>query len=114
MISTIPKASMNEQLNQIVRFIEDEVKSKQAIIEKQSIIIKQLEQTISNCHERNTMQILQLQGCQKTNEGNKQLINKLLGDLARLQQDLDWYKRTFEQRSFFGTLKEKIFKNNNI
>jgi len=43
-------------------------------------------------------------------EGNRQLINKLLGDLSKLQNDVEWYKRTYEQRSFLGTLREKIFK----
>ena len=48
--------------------------------------------------------------CQKNIDGNRQLINKLLNDQARLQQDLEWYKRTYETRSFLGTLKEKLFK----
>lgn len=42
-------------------------------------------------------------------EGNRQLINKLLSDLSRLRQDIDWYKRTYESRSFFGTIKQKLF-----
>ncbi|MFT2007613.1 hypothetical protein ACMA1I_02975 [Pontibacter sp. 13R65] len=41
-------------------------------------------------------------------EGNKQIVNKLLHDLDKLQQDVEWYKRTYENRSLFGTLKEKF------
>lgn len=42
-------------------------------------------------------------------EGSRQLINKLLNDIERLQQDIDWYKRTYETRSLLGTLKQKLF-----
>lgn len=41
-------------------------------------------------------------------EGKTQLINKLAGDIGKLQNDIDWYKRTYEQRSFWGTIREKI------
>jgi len=43
-------------------------------------------------------------------EGNRQLINKLLGDLSKLQNDIEWYKKTYEQRSFLGMLKTKLSK----
>jgi peptidoglycan hydrolase CwlO-like protein len=43
-------------------------------------------------------------------DGNKQLIDKLLGELSKLQNDIDWYKRTYEQRTLLGTLREKLFK----
>ncbi len=43
-------------------------------------------------------------------EGTKQLINKLLEDIRRYQNDIEWYKRTYETRSFFGTIKEKLLK----
>jgi uncharacterized coiled-coil protein SlyX len=46
---------------------------------------------------------------QRSIEGNRQLINKLLNDLERRQQDIEWYKRTYENRSFIGTIKEKLF-----
>lgn len=45
----------------------------------------------------------------KKQEGTKQLINKLLEDIRRYQNDIEWYKRTYETRSLLGTLKEKIF-----
>lgn len=43
-------------------------------------------------------------------EANKQLFNKLLGDLARMNNDIEWYKKTYEQRSFLGTVREKLFR----
>ena len=46
---------------------------------------------------------------QELMEGNKQLINKLLGDLSMLQNDVEWYKKTYERRSFLGVVREKLF-----
>lgn len=46
---------------------------------------------------------------QRSIEGNRQLINKLLSDLDRMRQDIAWYKRTYETRSLLGTIKEKVF-----
>lgn len=46
---------------------------------------------------------------QRNIEGNRQLINKLLSDLDRMRQDIEWYKRTYESRSLLGTIKEKVF-----
>ena len=43
-------------------------------------------------------------------DGNQQLINKLLGDISKLQNDVEWYKKTYVQRSFLGTILEKIFR----
>jgi len=47
---------------------------------------------------------------QETAEGNRQLINKLLGDISKLQNDVDWYRRTYETRSIWGTIMEKLFR----
>lgn len=44
----------------------------------------------------------------KKNEGNKQLINKLLEDIRRYQNDIDWYRKTYEKRTLLGVLKEKL------
>ena len=52
----------------------------------------------------------ELEKLQHLMEGNRQLINKLLGDLSKLQNDVEWYKRTYEKRSLLGTIREKIFK----
>ena len=52
----------------------------------------------------------ELEKLQHLMEGNRQLINKLIGDLSKLQNDVEWYKRTYEKRSLLGTIREKIFK----
>ncbi len=43
-------------------------------------------------------------------EGNRQLINKLLGEINKLQNDIEWYKKTYEMRSLLGTIREKLLK----
>lgn len=50
-----------------------------------------------------------LEASRRITEGNRQLVNKLLNDIDRLQQEIEWYKRTYENRSLLGTLKEKVF-----
>lgn len=44
----------------------------------------------------------------KKSEGNKQLINKLLEDIKRYQNDIEWYRKTYERRTILGVLKEKM------
>jgi len=46
--------------------------------------------------------------CRSHVEGNRQLINKLINDIDRLQQNVDWYKNTYESRSLFGVIKDKL------
>lgn len=93
-----------------------EAKLDQEIISKQNTI----EKLESEFHRLNTINRektaeinalhLQLAECKSKNEGNRQLINKLLGDIERLNLDIDWYKRTYEKRSLLGTLREKLFR----
>ena len=52
----------------------------------------------------------QLQGCRLASEGTRQLINKLLNDISNYQKDISWYKRTFEERSLLGIIKDKFFR----
>ena len=56
----------------------------------------------------------ELDNLQHLTDGNRQLINKLLGDISKLQNDVEWYKKTYVQRSFLGTILEKIFRRSDI
>jgi chromosome segregation ATPase len=62
--------------------------------------------------EEKNQTVLQLQEkigeCQQNIEGNRQLINKLLNEQARMQQDLEWYKRTYETRTLLGLIKDRV------
>ncbi|MBC6490786.1 hypothetical protein ACFSQD_16525 [Flavihumibacter stibioxidans] len=99
---------MQEQLEHITRFIEEEIRHKQDLIDQQADTILRLQKSIEEHQQETHRHMEQLNEYQKVSDGNRQLINKLLGDLSKLQQDLDWYKRTYEERSFLGTIMEKI------
>jgi chromosome segregation ATPase len=90
--------------------LEKEIISKQRTIERQEQEIQNLRTELD---QRNTTVLeinSKLRECHKQTEGNRQLVNKLLNDIDRLQNDVAWYKRTYESRSLLGTLKQKLFR----
>jgi hypothetical protein len=104
-------ADIQHALNVIELKLDLEIAAKQRTIDLQEQEIQRLHNLTE---EKNTV-ILQLTDklteCSRNSEGHRQLINKLLNDIDRLQQDIDWYKRTYETRSFLGTIKQKLFRN---
>ena len=95
-------------LDMIEQKIDSEIAAKQKSIELQEREIQKLH---ALAEEKNKM-IIELnekltEGIQNL-EGNRQLINKLLNDIDRLNHDIDWYKKTYETRSLLGTIKEKV------
>ena len=89
---------IRQNLDHIRSFIEIELTEKKETIKEQAAEIEELKQLLQkkelaiSMFEANTKQF------QETAEGNRQLINKLLGDISRLQNDIDWYKRTYEKK----------------
>lgn len=101
---------INEHLQQIARYLENEVADKQRTIEEQRQEIERLKQEVnSKATVLSGLEQQLSQNAQHT-EGHRQLINKLLNDIAHFQNDIDWYKRTYERRSVWGVLKEKLTK----
>jgi chromosome segregation ATPase len=102
--------AIHDSLDRIRAYMEKEIAFKQGLIERQEIQIHQLGARV----DEKEMVIQRLEGqlmeCRQTNEGTRQLINKLLSDISNYQKDLEWYKRTYEKRSFPGILKEKLFR----
>jgi peptidoglycan hydrolase CwlO-like protein len=107
-LSSAATTDHNESLQWIKKFIESEFQFKQELITRQQGEIDNLKKILEDNQELITDLKQKLQTCSQTNEGNNQLINKLLGDITKLQNDIDWYKRTYERRSLLGTIKEKI------
>ena len=101
-------ADIQQSLENIELKLDSEIAAKQRTIEIHEQEIKRL-RALS---EERTGEIVQLKAtvaeCMRNAEGNKQLINKLLNDIDRLNQDVEWYKRTYEKRSFLGTIKQKL------
>ena len=99
---------IQQSLDLIELKLDAEITAKQKTIDHQELEIQRLHKL---AEEKNTL-ILKLNEkiaeCTYKNEGNRQLINKLLNDIARSQQDIEWYKRTYERRSLAGVIKERL------
>lgn len=102
--------ALKETLQSINLMLQQEITAKQKRIDKQESEIDNLR----FLHDEKNRTILQLNDqiaeSKRKAEGNRQLVNKLLFDIERLQQDIEWYKRTYETRSLLGTIKEKLLK----
>ena len=101
---------INDQLEQITRYLMQEMEYKQRIIEEQRQEMEQLKKDIDQRSVVITSLEQQLNHCAQHTEGHRQLINKLLNDIEHFQNDIDWYKRTYERRSIWGVLKSKLTK----
>lgn len=102
--------SISESLQQLRAYMENEIRLKNEGIKRQQEAIESL--ILQRDDYKHLLQVTQqeLKEVLQAAEGKKQLVDKLLGDIARLQQDLEWYKKTYEERSFLGTIREKLFR----
>ncbi len=99
---------IQQSLELIEHKIDSEILSKQKTIDHQQQEIQRLHSIIEG-KDKTILELSEkLTECASNNEGNRQLINKLLGDIDRLRQDLDWYERTFEKRSLAGVIKDRF------
>jgi septation ring formation regulator EzrA len=102
--------SIHERLEEIRIYLEKEIESKQGIIDEKDELIDDLK----GISKEKNIQIgkleKQLQECRQTNEGTRQLINKLLNEISSYQKDIEWYKRTYVKRSLPGTIWQKLFR----
>jgi hypothetical protein len=100
---------INDMLESIDQKLDEEIGYKQQTITRQENEIEKLRTVIEdkNAIIRNMYE--KVTECQRVSEGNRQLVNKLLTDIDRLKQDIEWYKRTYVKRSFLGTIKQKLF-----
>lgn len=101
---------INEKLEQITRYLEQEIECKQKALEEQRLEMEKLKKEVNHKSTVITNLKQQLDQSAQNTEGHRQLINKLLNDIGHLQNDIDWYKRTYERRSIWGVLKEKLTK----
>ena len=99
---------VQQSLELIEHKLDSEILAKQRTIEHQQQEIQRLHLLIEGKDKTILETSEKLAECTNNNEGNRQLINKLLGDIDRLRQDLNWYERTFEKRSLAGVLKDRF------
>lgn len=101
-----------DHIQQSLKMIEDkldaEITARQKTIDLQEKEMHRLHKMVEE--KCNLILVLneRLVECTHSSEGSRQLINKLLNDIDRLQQDIEWYKRTYVKRSLLGTIKQKI------
>ena len=78
--------SIHERLEEIRSYLQKEIAFKQNIIEGQGAQITQLKSLSDDKALKITRLEDQLQECRQTNEGTRQLINKLLNDISNYQK----------------------------
>jgi len=101
---------INEKLEQITQYLLQEVENKQQAIEEQRLQIDKLNREINQKTAVIGGLKEQLNHSAQHTEGHRQLINKLLNDIEHFQNDIEWYKRTYERRSIWGVIKDKLTK----
>lgn len=101
---------INEKLEQITQYLMQEMEYKQQTIEAQRLDMEKLKKEINQKSVIISSLEQQLNQSAQNTEGHRQLINKLLNDIEHFQNDIDWYKRTYERRSIWGVLKDKLTK----
>jgi DNA repair exonuclease SbcCD ATPase subunit len=103
-----------ETLGKVVQQLESEIALQQSIIRKQLLEIETLRSEIGRKEQLSVQANRKLEESMQQMEGSRQLINKLLSDIAHYQNDIDWYKRTYEKRSIWGVLKDKLTRDPSI
>jgi uncharacterized coiled-coil DUF342 family protein len=103
--------SIQKQLDGLSRTMEGEILTQRVIIERQHSEIQGLRRQLNEKSHYLAETREALHECRQNAEGHQQLVNKLLNDISKYQNDLDWYRRTYEKRSLLGTIWEKLFRN---
>ena len=103
--------NLEKAIKRLQSLMESEILNKQKTIELLQSEVEGLRKELSTEIEKAREYEIKMQQARQSAEGSRQLVNKLLNDMERMQQDIGWYKRTYENRSLLGTIKEKIFKS---
>lgn len=104
--------SIHQRLEEIRLYLEKEIAFKQEIIEEKEGQVNDLKSLSDEKDALIARLEMQLQESRQTQEGTRQLLNKLLNDISNYQKDIEWYKRTYVKRSLLGTIWQKVFRAN--
>ena len=99
---------LQQSLDLIEHKMDAEIAAKQNTIERQEEEVRRLQSLIQEKNQLIRDIEEKLLESMRKGEGNRQLINKLLNDIERLNHDVEWYKRTFEKRSLAGLIKDRL------
>lgn len=101
-------SSIQFEITKLRLFLDEELRDKKEVIRQKDNQLSECKQAIAKKDAIIAALEFKLQEQEEQTAGNHQLINKLLGDISKLSNDIDWYQRTYEKRSFLGVVKEKI------
>jgi DNA repair exonuclease SbcCD ATPase subunit len=104
---------LDSRLSQISDFIAGELRLKQETISRLEAQLHASNVLIVNKDDQLEELREKLVEYRLNTEGLRQLINKLLNDIEKYQRDIEWYRRTYEQRSLLGIFKDKFFRKQN-
>ena len=104
----LTELQLEDLLRQVYSHLLAENEYKRERIEELILRLKEMETKLSSQEQEKKQLHKTIAEENKKQEGTKQLINKLLEDIRRYQNDIEWYKRTYETRSLLGTIKEKL------
>jgi chromosome segregation ATPase len=107
------RTSIDNELTRIRDYIEKEITFKQGMIIQLQSQLQELESLVIEKDVRIESLQEKLEECRQSTEGMRQLMNKLLNDIGNYQKDIAWYRRTYEQRSLLGILKDKFLRKTN-
>jgi DNA repair exonuclease SbcCD ATPase subunit len=99
---------LNSKVDEINNFIRREMLTCQLTIKDLQEHVKDLKLELLQKKEQIDLYAAKLKESEQLEKGKHQLIEKLLNDISRYQNDISWFKRTYEKRSFFGVLKDRL------
>jgi len=95
-------------LASIEQKVENDAEANHQILKWQQAELKRLQHEVWEKNNVIADLTTKLHDCQTQSEGGRQLINKLITDIDRLQQAIEWYRKTYETRSLAGIIKDKL------
>ena len=101
-------APASASLKRLENFLLQELEHKQRTLDKKDAEISVLQKQLIESQQQLQLAQQRQAECQRSIEGNRQLINKLLTEQTLLQQSLTWYKRTYESRTLMGIIKDRL------
>ncbi len=104
----LTELQLEDLLRQVYSHLLAENEYKRERIEELIIQVKNMEARLAEEQSEKKQLHKTLAEENKKQEGTKQLINKLLEDIRRYQNDIEWYRKTYEKRTLLGVLKEKL------
>ena len=101
---------IQESIKDIVQKLEDEIANKQVMIDNGRSEIHTLGNLLLEKEQHIAEMKTNLVESQRIGDSHQRIMNRLMDELGKVQQETEWYKRTYKNRSFLGMVKEKILR----